>query len=372
MNDQTNYQPGKSGLNPTANFDAQQKAAAGAPQKEEVKNSTQEILQIAEIRDGVVIMNDGSFRLVVFCRAINFVLMSEQERTAVEYAYQGFLNSLFFPIQIVIRSRRVDATKYLERLDQTRQQQTNMLLGLVMDDYINFMADLIANTDIMDKFFYVVVPYSTDEADKANVVRSTQGFFGKLLKLGQTHTGPLVIEESTLNDAKRELRRRGQVVIEGLQQCGVLAVPLNTEELIELYYESYNPDGGGGHQLNSLKDLTAPYVTRGGEPQGPAQTAPPAPPTSMPPPSQAMAMPAPAANPMPAPQPQALPPPVVEAGAIPPAGPSPVVANPPQPPVIQAPQPIQPGWPVAAQWVGPNPPAINPQPIVNQPPNPNQ
>ena len=363
MNDQTNYQPGKSGLNPTANFDAQQKAVAGAPQKGEVKNSTQEILQIAEIRDGLVIMNDGSFRLVVFCRAINFVLMSEQERASVEYAYQGFLNSLFFPIQIVVRSRRVDATKYLERLDQTRQQQTNMLLGLVMDDYINFMADLIANTDIMDKFFYVVVPYSADEIDKVNVVRSTQGFFGKLFKLGQTHTGPLVIEESALNDAKRELRRRGQVVIEGLQRCGVLGVPLNTEELIELYYESYNPDGGAGHQLSSLKDLTAPYVTRAGEPQGPPQAAPPVPPTSMPPPDQTMTMPAPAANPTPVPQPQPLPPPVVEAGA----GPGLVVTNPPQPPAVQAPQPVQPGWPVATQRVG-----TNPQPIANQPPNPSQ
>ena len=216
-------------------------------------------------------MNDGSFRIVIFCQAINFVLMSEDERSAVEYSYQGFLNSLFFPIQIAIRSRRVDAGPYLEKLRQTRQQQPNMLLGLVMDDYIDFLSNLIDTTDIMDKFFYVVVPYSLDEANRDNVIRSTQGFFGKLFKLGQSHTGPLVISDIELEDARRELRRRGQVVMEGLRQCGVTGVALNTEELIELYYEVYNPDSGGGHRLSSLKDLMMPYVARArGEESGTA------------------------------------------------------------------------------------------------------
>jgi hypothetical protein len=62
-------------------------------------NSTQNLLHIAEIRDGVVIMNDGSFRSVLMCRSINFDLMSPEEREGVEYAYQSFLNSLYFELQ---------------------------------------------------------------------------------------------------------------------------------------------------------------------------------------------------------------------------------------------------------------------------------
>lgn len=269
MDNQTKYQPKAAGLNPKATFDPNQKSAGGG-HKGGKANSTQNILQLAEIRDGLVIMNDGSFRMVVFCRPINFILMSEQEKSSIEYSYQGFLNSLFFPIQIMVRSRRVDAGHYIELLDKARQNQGNMLLEMVMGDYINFMSDLIAGTDIMDKFFYVVVPYNpVEEMSKDNIVKNTQGFFGKLFKFGQA-SSHLVIEESSLNDAKRELRRRIQAVIEGLQQCGVTGVPLDTEELIELYYESYNPDTSGGHQLAALKDLSTPMVTRSGEPSMPA------------------------------------------------------------------------------------------------------
>src|ERR1043166_5778218 len=102
-------------------------------------NSTQNTLQIAEIRDGVVIMNDGTFRAVIMCKAINFDLMSPQEREAVEYSYQGFLNSLTFPIQIFMRSEKVDLRPYLEKLDKIRAQQDNMLLALLMEDYTNFL-----------------------------------------------------------------------------------------------------------------------------------------------------------------------------------------------------------------------------------------
>src|SRR6478672_6932998 len=92
-------------------------------------NSTQNALQISEIRDGIVIMNDGSFRAVVMCKSINFDLMSPQEREAVEFSYQGFLNSLYFPIQIFVRSQKVDLRPYLERMDKIRTEQDNMLLG---------------------------------------------------------------------------------------------------------------------------------------------------------------------------------------------------------------------------------------------------
>ncbi len=91
-------------------------------------NSTQNTLQISEIRDGIVILNDGTFRAVVMCKSINFDLMSPQEREAVEYSYQGFLNSLYFPVQIFVRSQKVDMRPYLERMDKKRSEHENMLL----------------------------------------------------------------------------------------------------------------------------------------------------------------------------------------------------------------------------------------------------
>ncbi len=99
-------------------------------------NSTQNTLQIAEIRDGIVIMNDGSYRSVVMVKSINFDLMSPQEREAVEYSYQGFLNSLYFPVQIFIRSQKVDLQPYLEKLDKIRTEHESMLLALPMEYYI--------------------------------------------------------------------------------------------------------------------------------------------------------------------------------------------------------------------------------------------
>src|ERR1700733_9856544 len=122
-------------------------------------NSTQNALEIAEIRDGIVIMNDGSFRSVVMVKSINFDLMSPQERDAVEFSYQGFLNSLYFPIQIYIRSQKVDLRPYIERLDKIRSEHDNMLLALLMEDYIGYISEISSQTNIMDKKFYLVIPY---------------------------------------------------------------------------------------------------------------------------------------------------------------------------------------------------------------------
>ena len=104
-------------------------------------------------------MNDGTFRAVVMCKSINFDLMSPQEREAVEFSYQGFLNSLYFPVQIFIRSQKVDLRPYLEKIDKIRTQQDNMLLGMLMQDYLAFLSDIASQTNIMDKKFYMVISY---------------------------------------------------------------------------------------------------------------------------------------------------------------------------------------------------------------------
>jgi type IV secretory pathway VirB4 component len=222
-------------------------------------NSTQNSLQIAEIRDGIVIMQDGSFRAALACQSINFDLMSPDEREAVEYSYQGFLNSLYFPVQIFIRSQKVDMRPYIEKLDKIRSEHDNMLLALLMEDYIGFMSDLAMQTNIMDKKFYVVVPFFS-ALDTQKAVRASKSFITNAFgKKEETVT----INEHDLENAKTELRNRIQAVMAGLQQCGVQSVALDTQELIELYYDAYNPDTATRQQITRFKDLTAPIVTKG-------------------------------------------------------------------------------------------------------------
>lgn len=227
-------------------------------------NSTQNALQISEIRDGIVIMNDGSFRAVVMCQSINFDLMSPQEREAVEFSYQGFLNSLYFPVQIFIRSQKVDMRPYLEKIDKLRKQQDNMLLGLLMEDYIAFLADIAQQTNIMDKKFYMVIKFPDAEADVRKALKQSAGFFTGLAGLlSPGKPMHVVIDEKTLEAAKTELRNRVQAVMQGLAQSGIRSLPLDTEELIELYYDAYNPDTATRQQIKNFKDLTAPVVTKG-------------------------------------------------------------------------------------------------------------
>lgn len=225
-------------------------------------NSTQNALQIAEIRDGIVIMNDGSFRSVVMVKSINFDLMSPQEREAVEFSYQGFLNSLYFPVQIFIRSSRVDLRPYIEKLDKIRSEHENMLLALLMEDYITYIDQLSMQTNIMDKRFYVVIPYFPI-ADIQKAITQSKNFFSGLAGLFNNKEQHVVINESDLAKAKDELRNRVQAVLGGMQQCNIQGLPLDTQELIELYYDSYNPDTATRQQLKNFDDLTAPIVTKG-------------------------------------------------------------------------------------------------------------
>src|SRR5574344_1785229 len=154
---------------PTANANVTPIAPSTDTVMPDSPSSTQTTLLISELRDSMVIMKDGSFRAVVACKSINFDLMSETEREAIEYSYQGFLNSLNFTVQILIRSQRVDIGPYLERLTDIRQNTDNMLLGVLMDDYINFIDILSQEANIMDKSFFIVIPYySSDEAEKAS------------------------------------------------------------------------------------------------------------------------------------------------------------------------------------------------------------
>lgn len=249
---------------PMAQFPAQPQGSQ--PQSQPVPknpNSTQNTLQLSEIRDNMVVMLDGSFRAVISCKSINFDLMSDREREGVEYSYQNFLNSLNFPIQVLIRSQRVDIGPYIDRLIATRRSQDNMLLGVLMDDYINFIDVLSQEANIMEKTFYIVLPYFPN-GDAANFVEQGKGFFGKLF--GKPKNTVTKIDKVAYQKAKDEIRNRVDAVQAGLYQIGVQSRQLDTKALGELYYNFYNPDTAMRQPLNNFEDVTATYIK-----QAPAQ-----------------------------------------------------------------------------------------------------
>jgi len=257
------YAPGPQAGGPThVNLGQQPGQQPPAPLLKANPNSTQNTLQIAEIRDGIVIMNDGSYRSVIMVKSINFDLMSQQEQEAVEYSYQGFLNSLYFPIQIFLRSQRIDLQPYIEKLDKIRTEHDNMLLALLMEDYIGYIDALSEQTNIMDKKFYVVVPFFP-VVDVQKAITQSKNFFTGLAGLFNNKEQHVTINEAELEKAKTELRNRVQAVLQGLLQCGIQGIPLDTQELIELYYDTYNPDTATRQQLKNFNDLTADVVTKG-------------------------------------------------------------------------------------------------------------
>lgn len=245
---------------PVIGSGAAQQQPAAAPKPAANPNTTQNTLLISEVRENMVIMRDGSFRAVVACKSINFDLMSSREREGVEYSYQNFLNSLYFPIQVFIRSQRVDIGPYIDRLVGMRRNQDNMLLGVLMDDYINFIDVLSQEANIMDKSFFIVVPFYP-AGDLADLRGQAKGFFGKLFAKQSNET--IKIDEAAYAKAKEEIGNRVNSVMSGLFQLGVKSVQLNTKELGELYYNIYNPDTAVREPLGDFDNTTSTYVTKG-------------------------------------------------------------------------------------------------------------
>ena len=238
---------------------AAQQAKPISPNRD-VPTSTQATLMISELRDNVVIMRDGSFRAVIACKSINFDLMSDAEREAVEYSYQNFLNSLKFTTQILIRSQKVDIGPYIEKLIDIRKNNDNMLLGVLMDDYINFIDVLSQEANIMDKSFFIVIPYYTSvDAEKA--LQQTKNFFKSFSKVRPQET--IRIDRATYDKAISELNSRVDAVMNGLYQVGVHSVRLNTRELAELYYNFNNPDTAVREPLVDFSKIATMYVRKG-------------------------------------------------------------------------------------------------------------
>lgn len=224
-------------------------------------NTTQNSLLFSELRDNMVIMNDGSFRAVVACKSINFDLMSSKEREGIEYSYQNFLNSLYFPVQILIRSQRVDIGPYIERLTAIRRDQENMLLNVLTDDYIDFIDTLSQEANIMDKTFYVIIPY-WPHGDINTIKRSSKSLFSTIFG-GTPQQKSIVIDHATYEKAKDEIKNHVDSVMSGLFQLGIKCVQLNTRELGKLYFNFYNPDTAVRQPLGDFESVTSMYVRKG-------------------------------------------------------------------------------------------------------------
>ncbi len=243
----------------------QQKNGSTAPAADNSKvpdlpTSTQASLLISELRDGLVIMKDGSFRAVVACQSINFDLMSATEREGVEYSYQNFLNSLNFTTQILIRSQRVDIAPYIEHLAEIRRNNDNMLLGILMDDYIDFIDRLSQEANIMDKSFFIVIPYYPN-ADAEKALQQAKSIFRSFGK--QTDTPEVTrINRATYDKAITEINNRVESVVSGLFQIGIHAIRLNTRELANLYYNFNNPDTAVREPLVDFGRLATTYVRK--------------------------------------------------------------------------------------------------------------
>lgn len=222
-------------------------------------NSTQNTLLLSEIRENMVIMTDGTFRAVIACQPINFDLMSPTEKEAIEYGYQNFLNSLTHPIQILARSQRVDIGPYLDKLINIRNNNDNMLLNLLMDDYINFVDILSQQANIMDKSFFIVVPYFP-LGELNTPLDQGKGFFNTLFS--KAPPSVVKIDSQTYERAKTEIGNRVDSIMNGLHHVGVKSVPLNTKELGELYYNFYNPDTALREPLGNFNEAASTYVRK--------------------------------------------------------------------------------------------------------------
>jgi hypothetical protein len=196
--------------------------------------ASQEFVPIEEIRDGVLILKDGSFRAIVMASSLNFALKSKDEQTSIIYQFQNFLNSLNFSIQISIQSRKLDIKPYLALLKERETEQITDLMKLQVKQYIEFVQTLTENSNIMTKSFFIVIPYSPA------FTTTNKNFFGNLIGSQNKKTNE---EEKkvTFEENLGQLQQRVAVVEEGLTRCGIRIVELDTEEMVELFYKSFNP-----------------------------------------------------------------------------------------------------------------------------------
>src|SRR3989344_8843264 len=206
--------------------------------------ATQEFVDIDKIRDGIVIMKNGGLRMVLLCGSRNLELESIDSQSAIIGAYADFINSFEWPLQIVIHSRKLDIKPYLVSLEERLKVQENELLKIQTAEYIDFMKSFVTLSEIMVKRFYVVVPFDLIESSKEGPLDKIGSLFRPMSKK------PEEMDDEKFRGYQTQLLQRTEHTILTLAHVGIRSAALQTEELIELFYNLYNPEE---HESNISK-----------------------------------------------------------------------------------------------------------------------
>jgi len=212
-----------------------------------IQQSTQLFLDISEIKNSTVILKDGTLRAVLMVSSINFALKSEDEQEALVSAYVTFLNYLNFPLQIVIQSRKLDIETYVGRIEDAERSLTNELLRRQIANYKAYVRELVELGDIMTKHFYIVVPYSPIEG-------KTGGFWSRLGAVFST-AKVIRLQQEKFDKYMHELNQRVEHVVMNISSLGLTTIRLDTQSLIELYYNVYNPSVTRAQKLVDMGKL---------------------------------------------------------------------------------------------------------------------
>ncbi|MHB0978316.1 MAG: TraC family protein [Minisyncoccota bacterium] len=197
--------------------------------------STQQFVPIQEVRDGVLLLKDGGMRAILLASSLNFALKSEEEKNAIIFQFQDFLNSLDFSVEIVIQSRKLDIRPYIALLEGREKEQTNNLMKIQTREYIEFIKSFTESTNIMTKNFFVIVPYTPASLSGQKVSGISSFFQTKTTKEKAATT------EANFEENRTQLEQRLSVVEQGLMRTGIRVARLGTEEIIELFYKAFNP-----------------------------------------------------------------------------------------------------------------------------------
>ncbi len=222
-----------------------------AKEKKSAK-STQSYLKLSDIKSGVMIMDSGVYCAIVAVSSTNFSLKSKEEQDALIFGYQNFLNSLDFEIQILMQSRKMDIHVYLEEVRKVMERQTNELLRIQTQEYVEFISKLVDNASIMNKNFYVIIPHNVgiDLSGGGSKGGFFSGLFGKKNPVTEASKKSVHFEAE-----KQKLERKVNSVIGGLSGLGLKSIQLNTEQITELLYNSYNFDAGPLIDTQNLEDI---------------------------------------------------------------------------------------------------------------------
>lgn len=194
--------------------------------------TTQDFVPIREIRDGVVVLKDGSMRALVLASSLNFALKSTDEQNSIIYQFQNFLNSLDFSVQIFVQSKKLDIRPYIALLEERYKEQVTELMKIQTREYIEFIKTFVENSNIMTKSFFIVIPYTPP------MLTSSKNPVSNLIgKKDQNR----IIENEKFAEYRSQLEQRVGVVEQGLVRCGIRVAELGTEEVVELYYKIFNP-----------------------------------------------------------------------------------------------------------------------------------